>query len=500
MALSPRTIGRLQRHENAWKPGRLKPRTIARAIIMGDSLTDNGFGSAGTGPYASSVSSDGNTITWNIGNATIAAGLVGNYVHVRATGLPGETALNGATLKVLSNSGTNITTPASVGPETMANGTSYGPGVWQVTSLMTGDSTYFTLLNTLLRNCFTLVGVYSLGGFGSELLSDSETRWTHGPDFDFAFILIGQNDISAGKSADYSLANISAAEAKIRNLGKVPVLITVNPFDHLASSGSIAKTAESHRLAGLIKSYAVGRGLPYFDLHTLLANPDNSFEYRANYSGDGIHTRYQGLYPALNIDGISEVRRLRERLRLTGLDFAALQGSVLTNGQMNGSGANAPTGWAHGISGSLVYTDASGVPRSDGQGNEWEISYTASGASNDSVWGPSMVSTLTGGQWYRFGMDVRFLADTVNVSQLSPRLFINGYTFEHFTESTGQTGNTSIPFEEGDAHQLVSQPVFIQPGTISSALFGFRIRFSGAGSANIAVSRAFVTPVADPYA
>jgi len=110
------------------------------------------------------------------------------------------------------------------------------------------------------------------------------------------FILIGINDLSHGKSAEYITANYKLILERIKTESPktkiyVQSVLPVNPVYEMKSAHT-AKTAMVLELNKSLRALAASEGCSYIDLFSVLSDGENHL--KKEYTLDGLHLSYKG--------------------------------------------------------------------------------------------------------------------------------------------------------------------------------------------------------------
>jgi len=104
---------------------------------------------------------------------------------------------------------------------------------------------------------------------------------------DYVILWAGMNDLYAGASPEQVAGNIAGLIERIRLIGAEPVVCAVTPVE-----GSPNFNERIRALKALIREHCEAEELPYVDLYTAMANPEQRLDTR--YSDDGVHLSQEG--------------------------------------------------------------------------------------------------------------------------------------------------------------------------------------------------------------
>jgi hypothetical protein len=487
----------------------------SRIAVVGDSITANGFGAGGAG-WVGTITSNGTTMTMDVGNAELAKMQVGNYVQIYKDGQPVDTPLLGAIRKVLSSSSASITMSAVCGNEVFPAGASAS---WRGANLQPCNPGWFSWFNLLLGNPFVITGNYAIGGYGTDLLPYLTNRIDHGPDFDYLAINIGHNDFAAGLTATATFANLIAFIEYYQAKGKRIIVVTPPAWSSTGAGWSTANAIQNAKYASLIREYCrTHHDVGLVDLHRATVDGTNvNGNFRSGYSVDGVHPYANGLLPALRDYGNLGELKSQMLIRpypipmVSALDTSSNAGAdnLLTNGAMAGSAGSLPTSWTQltAPSGGTITYDA-GTARADGFG--YDLKVTTASATGAAAFYNAFHTALSSqiGNWFEWGFQFDVDTDPTNVATLGSRLFLNGGgwgggTVYHMRNGSGVVAATAIPFLDfDDPLDFISQPFYIR-GDIAaptSALMVIDYGFSAASSGVVRFGQAFLRQCANPFA
>lgn len=104
---------------------------------------------------------------------------------------------------------------------------------------------------------------------------------------DYVILWAGINDLYAGASPEHVAGNIAELTERTRLMGAEPIVCAITPVE-----GSTHFNERVRALNAFISEHCEAEGLPYVDLYSATANPDQSLDTR--YSDDGVHLSREG--------------------------------------------------------------------------------------------------------------------------------------------------------------------------------------------------------------
>lgn len=154
--------------------------------------------------------------------------------------------------------------------------------------------TYTAILEALMRGglgtgCGFNVVVVNKGVSGDSTDGMLE-RFDHSvarEEPDYVILWAGINDLYAGASPEHVAGNIAELTERTLLIGAEPVVCAVTPVE-----GSPHFNEQIRALNALIREHCEAEELPYVDLFSATANPEQRLDPR--YSDDGVHLSQEG--------------------------------------------------------------------------------------------------------------------------------------------------------------------------------------------------------------
>jgi len=124
---------------------------------------------------------------------------------------------------------------------------------------------------------------------------------------DYVILWAGINDLYAGASPEHLTGNIAELTERTRLMGAAPIVCAVTPVE-----GSPHFNERIRTLNALIREHCEAEELPYVDLYTATANPEQRLDPR--YSDDGVHLSQEGYKVVAHTIYHEAVKEILEKL------------------------------------------------------------------------------------------------------------------------------------------------------------------------------------------
>ena len=123
----------------------------------------------------------------------------------------------------------------------------------------------------------------------------------------YVILWAGINDLYAGASLEHVAANIAELTERTRLMGAAPIVCALTPVE-----GSPHFNERIRTLNALIREHCEAEELPYVDLYSATANPEQRLDPR--YSDDGVHLSQEGYKVVAHTMYREAVKEILEKL------------------------------------------------------------------------------------------------------------------------------------------------------------------------------------------
>lgn len=369
------------------------------------------------------------------------------------------------------------------------------------------DYGFWGWLNIALGCPFVCVGAYCLGGTTSSRWIPILDNLTYGQEVDYVFVSTGYNDMAAGATAAATLANIQTIITAIKATGATPIIITPPPFNSNASGYTVQRSVEFANLRHALLDLGVrDSGTIIVDLYGATVDSGSS---TANYKSGYADT---SSYGHVHIDKCWTVGKalavdLAKRIPLVISDFPnsqtwdygvnAVGNNRIKNPLMQGGGAGSlPTNWSRSQTATVTVT-GNHTP-TDGIGKSCRLEVAATSGQEFQLY---QTYSPVDGSWYEGGMQLECITTPVNLQAIQLSLLNSGTDYESRSSMVFYSAQASANIEmtAGDILRIKTPPMLFSGRSLSTQQLQLRAWFSGVGTADFGISRAFVQSIDNPY-